>query len=122
MSNTDGSQPSQSGVSPPFDTMEIRPGLAADDDALAAFCRRHGIHRLALFGSALRDDFRNDSDVDVLVEFEPGRTPGLLALASMELELGEMFAHEVELRTYDDLSRYFRDRVRASARELYAAA
>jgi uncharacterized protein len=102
--------------------MEIRPGITADDDALALFCRRYGVERLALFGSALGDEFRDDSDIDVLVEFEPGRVPGLLVLASMELELGRMLGREVELRTYEDLSRHFRDRVRASARELYAAA
>jgi predicted nucleotidyltransferase len=102
--------------------MEIRPGLAVPDEAVAEFCDRHGIRRLAVFGSALREDFRDDSDVDVLVEFQPGYAPGLLALAAMELELGELLDREVELRTYEDLSRYFRDRVRASARELYAAA
>jgi len=98
--------------------MQIRPGLQVDDDALASFAARHAIRRLALFGSVLRDDFGHDSDIDVLVEFEPGRSPGLLEIASMELELVE---HEVELRTYHDLSRYFRDEVRATARELYAA-
>jgi predicted nucleotidyltransferase len=102
--------------------MEIRSGLAVPDEVVAAFCDRHGIRRLAVFGSALRDDFRDDSDVDVLVEFQPGRVPGLLALAAMELELGDLLGREVELRTYEDLSRHFRDRVRASARELYAAA
>jgi uncharacterized protein len=101
--------------------MELRPGIAVADDELEAFCRRHGVRRLALFGSALRDDFRDDSDVDVLVEFEPERTPGLLSLAGMELELGQLLGREVELRTYGDLSRHFRDEVVASARELYAA-
>lgn len=101
--------------------VELRPGLVVADSKLVAFCRRHGVQRLALYGSALRDDFRADSDVDVLVEFEAGRTPGLLAIASMELELGHLIGREVELRTYEDLSRYFRDEVRASARELYAA-
>lgn len=103
-------------------TVEIRPGLRVEPEALTSFCRRHGIRRLALFGSVLRDDFRRDSDVDVLVEFHPGHVPGLLTLASMELELGELLGREVDLRTYEDLSRHFRDRVRASARELYAAA
>lgn len=101
--------------------MELRPGLAVADHQLAAFCRRHGVRRLALFGSALRDDFRSDSDVDVLVEFDPNRTPGLLSLASMEIELGQLLGREVELRTYEDLSPHFRDDVVASARELYAA-
>ena len=69
----------------------------------------------------LREDFSGDSDVDLLVEFVPGRTPGLLAIAAMEIEFGELFGREVELRTVNDLSRYFRDEVAASARELYAA-
>lgn len=101
--------------------MELRPGISVADDEVTAFCRRHGIRRLAVFGSALRADFRDDSDVDVLVEFEVGRTPGLLSLASMELELGELVGREVELRTIEDLSRHFRDDVMASAQELYAA-
>ena len=60
--------------------MDIRPGISADDEALAQFCRRHGVQRLALFGSARGDDFRDDSDIDVLVELAPGRVPGLLTL------------------------------------------
>lgn len=103
--------------------MEIRPGLSVDEDRLSAFCSRHGIRRLAAFGSVLGDRFRPGSDVDLLVDFEPGRLPGLVTLAAMELELGELFAgREVELRTYEDLSRYFRDDVRASAKPLYDAA
>jgi uncharacterized protein len=104
-----------------YEGMEIRPGVQLDDAALASFVARHAIRRLALYGSVLRDDFRPDSDIDVLVEFEPGRSPGLLALAAMELELGDLVGSEVELRTYGDLSRFFRDRVRETARELYAA-
>jgi uncharacterized protein len=99
--------------------MEVGPGIVIADDELTAFCRRHGVQRLAVFGSALRGDVRDDSDVDLLVDFEPGRVPGLLSLASMELELGELVGREVELRTYKDLSRHFRDEVRASARALY---
>ena len=102
-------------------TMEIRAGVSIGDAALAEFCSRHGIHRLAAFGSVLRPDFRSDSDVDVLVEFEPGRVLGLLTLASMELELSAMLGRDVDLRTYGDLSRHFRDRVQAEARQLYAA-
>ena len=67
--------------------MEVRPGLAVADDAVAAFAHRHGIKRLALYGSALREDFAADSDIDVLVKFLPGRTPGLLTVAEMKLEL-----------------------------------
>jgi uncharacterized protein len=101
--------------------MDLRPGLGIDDAMLAAFAARHSIRTLAAFGSVLRGDFSADSDVDLLVEFESNRTPGLLALAAMELELGGLIGREVELRTYEDLSRYFRDEVRDSARELYAA-
>jgi hypothetical protein len=102
--------------------VEIRSDLEVNDAALAAFCRRHGIRRLALFGSVLREDFSDRSDVDVLVEFAPGRTPGLLGLAEMELKLSQLIGgREIELRTYQDLSRHFRDAVRESAAPLYAA-
>lgn len=84
-------------------------------EALAAFCRKHGVRKLALFGSVLRDDFRSDSDVDVLVEFEPGARAGYLKLAAMELELGEVIGRKVDLRTPGELSRYFRDDVLAGA-------
>ena len=103
-------------------TMRIRPGVEVDDEALAQFCQRHHVTRLALYGSSLRSDFTASSDIDVLVEFEPGHVPGLLRLAEMEIELGRLLGgREVELRTYEDLSRLFRDEVRASARPLYAA-
>jgi len=85
------------------------------------FCRRHWIQRLALFGSVLRDDFQADSDVDVLVEFAPEARVGLFSLAAMELELAEILGRDVDLRTPEDLSRYFRDQVTASAEVLYAA-
>jgi predicted nucleotidyltransferase len=102
--------------------MELRPELTIDDEALDAFCRRHHVRRLAVFGSALRDDFDADSDIDVLVDFESGAVPGLLRLATMEAELGDLLGgREVELRTYEDLSPYFRDRVREQARRIYAA-
>lgn len=93
-----------------------------DPEALEALCRRHGIRRLALFGSALTG-LGPESDIDLLVEFEAGRTPGLIRLAGMEFELSPIFgSREVELRTYEDLSRYFRDEVRASAAPLYDTA
>jgi hypothetical protein len=66
------------------------------------------VARLALFGSILRDDFRPDSDVDVLVEFLPGRVPGLLGMAAMERELSELVGRKVDMRTAAELSRYFR--------------
>ncbi len=101
--------------------MELRPGLRIEEALLAEFAHRHGVSRLALFGSVLRDDFSATSDIDILVEFLPGRTPGLLHIAEMELELEAMLGRQVELRTYEDLSGYFRDQVAASARVLYAA-
>lgn len=101
--------------------MELRPGIAIEEQALAGFAARHGVRRLAAFGSVLRVDFTDESDVDLLVEFEPGRTPGLLTIAAMEIELGELLGREVDLRTANDLSHHFRDQVVASAQELYAA-
>ncbi|MBA2496428.1 MAG: nucleotidyltransferase family protein [Acidimicrobiia bacterium] len=101
--------------------MEIRTGVTIDDDWLAGFAARHAIRRVAAFGSVLRPDFRADSDIDLLVEFEPGRSPGLLGMAAMELEVGALLGREVDLRTYGDLSPYFRDEVRSAAKELYAA-
>lgn len=103
--------------------MEIRPGLTVDDQVVEDFCQRHQIRRLAVFGSALRDDFRATSDLDVLVEFHPEVAPGLLRIAQMELELSALLGgREVEMRTYEDLSHYFRDAVRAEATTLYDAA
>ena len=93
-----------------------------DRGALSSFCRRHGIHRLALFGSLSRGEDRRDSDIDLLVEFEPGQTPGLIRMAALEIELSRIVGREVELRTYEDLSRHFRDDVRAAAVPLYDAA
>jgi predicted nucleotidyltransferase len=101
--------------------VELLPGLAVDDGFLAAFARAHGIRRLALFGSALRNDLRPDSDIDLLVEFHPDHTPGLLHLAVMELEFEDALGRPVELRTAEDLSPHFRDEVTATARALYAA-
>ena len=90
-------------------------------DALAAFCRERGIRRLSVFGSALREDFGPASDIDVLVEFEPDRIPGLIGLAGMELELSALFAgRKVDLRTPEDLSRYFRQEVLDTAEVQYA--
>jgi len=74
-------------------------------ECIAAFCQKHGIRRLAVFGSALRDDFRPDSDVDILVEFEPDRIPTLFDIAGMEQELSMLLGgRTVDLRTSEDLS------------------
>ncbi len=94
--------------------------IAVQGERVAEFCRRHGVRSLALFGSVLRDDFGPESDVDVLVEFLPEARAGLLALAAMELELGELLRRAVDLRTSADLSRYFRDEVLRAARLVYA--
>ncbi len=95
--------------------------LMIDKDRIADFCRRHHIIHLAVFGSALRDDFRPDSDVDVFVDFEPGHVPGFFRLSDMEEELSALFGgRKVDLRTPQDLSRYFRDKVVAEAEVQYA--
>lgn len=88
---------------------------------IAEFCRRHHIRKLALFGSVLRDDFRPDSDVDVLVAFEPGKTPGL-AFFAMQDELSELLGRNVDLNTPSWLSRYFRDEVLTEAEAVYVEA
>lgn len=90
-------------------------------DVLSDFCRRHHIRRLALFGSVLRDDFTPHSDVDVLVEFEPGETPGL-AFFGMQDELSELLGRKVDLNTPQFISRYFRDQVLRDAQVVYDAA
>jgi predicted nucleotidyltransferase len=100
--------------------MELR-GVSIPEDRIAEFCRRHGVKRLALFGSILREDFRPDSDVDVLVEFLPGVRYSLLDLGGMWVELRELLGREVDLKTPMDLSRYFREDVVRHARTLYAA-
>lgn len=100
----------------------MSPNVHFDHDRLARFCQEHGIRRLALFGSVLRDDFRSDSDVDVLVEFEPGRTPDLFTIAEMQLDLSELIGRQVDLRTAGDLSRYFRQEVLDTAEVQYLAA
>lgn len=93
-----------------------------DRAILADFCRKNGIRRLALFGSALRDDFGPDSDIDLLVEFDPGRPVGFFKLAELEQELADMLGRRVDLRTIPELSRYFRDEVARSAVDQYRAA
>ena len=98
----------------------MRARVALDHRKVAELCRRHHIRKLSLFGSVLRDDFRPDSDVDVLVEFEPGSSIGLIRLAGIELELSQLMGRKVDLRTPADLSRYFRQEVLDSAEVQYA--
>lgn len=96
-----------------------RPGIPKD--LIGAFCRKHHIRRLSIFGSYLRQDFGPESDIDFLVEFKEGHTPGFFELADMELELSDLLGgRKVDLRTPYELSRYFRDRVIAEAEVQYA--
>lgn len=99
----------------------MEPNIEVPRQAVAEFCRRNHIRRLALFGSVLRDDFGPQSDVDVLVEFEDGRTPGL-RFFTLERELSGLLGRRVELHTPASLSPYFRDRVLHEARIEYDAA
>jgi predicted nucleotidyltransferase len=94
--------------------------ISVPREALASLCRRHGIRRLSLFGSVLRDDFRADSDVDVLVEFDSGARVGYIGLAGIELELAELLGRKVDLNTPGGLPQRFRSRVLEQAEVLYA--
>ena len=92
-----------------------------DDERVREFCERNHILRLSLFGSALRDDFSEDSDVDLLVEFHPDHVPGLFSIARMEEELSQILGgRRVDLRTAADLSRYFRREVVEGSVTLYS--
>ena len=97
-------------------------GVEVPPEAVAEFCRRHHIRRLSLFGSILRDDFRPESDVDVLVEFERGHVPGLLRIAGMEDELSGILGRKADMRTAAELSRQFRERVLREAQAQYVNA
>lgn len=99
----------------------MRDLLGVEPAELATFCRRHHICRLSLFGSVLTGKARPDSDVDILVEFEPGKEPGLLAFADLQASMSELLGGRmVDLHTAADLSRYFRDEVVRSAQVQYA--
>jgi predicted nucleotidyltransferase len=100
----------------------MSPHLSIDRDAVKAFCRRHHIARLALFGSVLRDDFRPESDVDVLVEFEAGHVPGL-RFVTIEREFSELLhGRRVDMVTPKFLNARIRDQVLRTAEQLYVAA
>ena len=101
--------------------MDGRAKIPIPKEQIAEFCRRHHIRKLALFGSVLRDDFRPGSDVDVLVEFEPGKTPGL-AFFAMQAELSELLGRSVDLNTPMCLSPYFRNQVLGEAEAVYVKA
>lgn len=88
-------------------------------EQIQAFCREHHIESLRVFGSALRADFRPDSDVDLLVRFEPGHVPGYITFSTLRLALSELLGRSVDLRTADSLSDYFRAAVEAEAVPIY---
>lgn len=108
-------------ISAPGDDVVVFHGIVLSRDWIAEFCRRHHVRSFALFGSVLRDDFGPESDIDVLVEFDPGKTPGL-GFFGMQDELSEHFGRRVDLNTPGFLSRYFRDQVTAEAVSLYGTA
>jgi predicted nucleotidyltransferase len=90
-------------------------------EKLADFCKRNNIRKLSVFGSFIRDGLQLQSDIDILVEFERGLTPGLFSIIKMEMELTELIGRKVDLRTAEDLSKYFRDEVLQNAKLQYQA-
>jgi uncharacterized protein len=89
---------------------------------VAEFCQKNKIRRLSVFGSALRNDFRDDSDIDLLIEFEPGCRVGFIRLGMMEGELSDLLGRKADLKTPGGLSPYFRDEVLKEAKDIYVAA
>lgn len=100
--------------------MSVHLPIELDQEQIGDFCRAHGIKKLSLFGSVLRDDFDSASDLDVLVEFDEAAVPDFFALAEMEDELSALTGHKVDMRTPKELSRYFRDDVVRNAIVQYA--
>jgi len=100
--------------------MSVQIDIPKED--IAAFCQRNRIRRLALFGSVVRDDFGPDSDVDVLVEFDPGARVGFITLAGMEIELSQLLGQKAEIHTVNGLNPHFRGNVLAAAKVQYEQA
>jgi len=97
-------------------------GIQVSKDEIRSFCRRHGIRRLAFFGSVLRPDFDSDSDIDVLVDFDPETRVGFFELYDMEQELSRLLGgRRIDLNTPNSLSEYFRQEVFAEAEVQYVA-
>src|SRR5712692_8059148 len=122
--NGAGAEDDRQGGGPQDHPVAMSPGRARIEiphERIADFCRRRHIRWLALFGSVLRDDFRPDSDVDILVEFEPGTRLGF-AFVDVQEELSQIIGRRVDLRTPRELSKYFRDEVLAEAEDVYVAA
>jgi predicted nucleotidyltransferase len=96
--------------------------VAVDREKTAEICRKHAIRKLALFGSVLRDDFGPESDIDVLVEFEPGHVPGFFGLHRIECEIAALFGgRRIDLLTFRSLNPHLRDKILAEAEVQYAA-
>ena len=102
--------------------MQAKSNIKMPKEKIAEFCKKHHIRKLSLFGSALRDDFTPESDLDILVEFEPGTRIGMIRLAGLEIELSEILGRKVDLNTPGFLSKYYRDKVLAEAAVHYDAA
>jgi hypothetical protein len=96
--------------------------ISIPKDRITEFCVRNRVRRLSLFGSVLREDFGPDSDVDILVEFEPGARMGLIRLSGLEIELGKIVGRKVDLNTLGFLSKYYRDQILTEADVQYDAA
>lgn len=101
--------------------MIIEGKLGISEQKIRSLCGKFRIRKLLLFGSALHGSMKDGSDIDLLVEFEPGHVPGLIALAGMQNEFSELFGHSVDLRTPNDLSPLFRDAVLQEAKAAYAS-
>lgn len=97
-----------------------KPNIDLSNEKVADFCRRNHICKLSVFGSFLREDFCTNSDIDILVEFAPDHIPGLIRLAGMDNELSSILGYKADMRTAEDLSRYFRHDVLESAEVKYA--
>lgn len=98
-----------------------KPNIDLLDRKITDFCKRNHIRKLSVFGSYLRKDVKADSDIDILFEFDPDHVPGLIRLARMENELSSILGCKADMRTAEDLSRYFRQEVVESAEVKYAA-
>ncbi len=96
--------------------------ISIPKDMISEFCQRNKVRRLSLFGSVLRKDFGPDSDVDILVEFEPGTRVGLIHFSGLEIELGSIIGRKVDLNTPGFLSKYYRDQIVAEADVKYDTA
>jgi uncharacterized protein len=102
--------------------VNLKERLRLSPEVLAELCRRHQIRKLAVFGSALRDDFRPDSDVDILVEFEAGARPTYFTLSRIEGDLTRLVGRRADVHMSKSLHPYLRDKVLTQAEDLYVAA